>query len=190
MVVPEEPLVPLLDPVAPELMPLDPEPMLEPELLGEVVLLLLGDDALLGLVLDPELELLLALSRRHLSLALPVSRSQFCVVLPLLEDVLGDVVLELLGEEELPDDEVLGVTLEPDEPLVPLLPLPAANAAAPTANRAALTAAVRSFTVMDCSFEGLKRNCSRPWSKACAAPRYDAFSNAAQGRGGKTYSPV
>jgi len=35
-------------------------------------------------------------------------------------------------------DEVLGVTLEPDEPLVPLLSLPAANAAAATANSAAL----------------------------------------------------
>lgn len=59
--VPLAPLVPVAEPVLPEPMPVLPEPMLpEPvlELPGVVVL---------GLVLDPELDVPLALSRRHWS---------------------------------------------------------------------------------------------------------------------------
>lgn len=108
MVVPDEPLEPLVPvdvPVpAPEPMPVLPEPVLpEPmlELPGVVVL---------GLVLEPELEVPLALSRRHWSFCAPVSRSQFCVLLPeaLLDEVLGEV---LLGEVVLLLE--LGALLEP-----------------------------------------------------------------------------
>lgn len=130
--------------------------------------------------LDPELELPLALSRRHLSLAAPVSRSQFCVLLPLLEEVLGEALLELLGEDALPEEEVLGVTLEPDEPLEPVLPpMPAANEVAATASNAALTAAVRTFTVIGLLLRRIEEDCGLhrasdvpfPPGRALAAPR-------------------
>src|SRR5690242_5297799 len=124
----------------------------------------------LGLVLEPELDVPSDLSRRHWSFCVPVSRSQFCVALPetLLEALLGDEEVEaLLGEvlepvvllgdvvellelgaellpetllEEVLGDEVLGValvllepTLEPDDPILPLLD-DCANAAAEIAS--------------------------------------------------------
>jgi hypothetical protein len=210
--VPLLPLVPVLVPVpAPEPMPVPPEPMLpEPvlELPGVVVL---------GLVLEPELDVPLALSRRHWSFCVPVSRSQFWLLLPetLPEEVLGALVEEeLLGEALAPelllgevlDDELLGEaldpalvsvlldgvptldpvvlpeplvlgvalvlpepTLEPDDPMLPLLD-DCANAVAEIASSAALTAALRTLKFMLAPSK-VEKSLQRLMSKRCAVAR-------------------
>jgi hypothetical protein len=146
----------------------------------------------------------------------PVSRSQFCVLLPetLLEELLGDVVEELLGEVlepvlllgevlddellgealepvlllgEVLDDELLGEvlepalllgvalvlpepTLEPDDPMLPLLD-DCANAAAEIASSAALTAALSTLKFMLAAPSKVEKLLQPLMSKRCAVAR-------------------
>jgi hypothetical protein len=126
----------------------------------------------------------------------PVSRSQFCVLLPetLPEEVLGDVVdEELLGEllepvlllGDVVDEELLGElleplllgvalvlpepTLEPDDPMLPLLD-DCANAAAEIASSAALTAALSTLKFMLAPSK-VEKLLQRLMSKRCAVAR-------------------